>query len=195
FAATECGQRAGARQYVRGARGLGGEVTAPEISELAVSRLSSTEATVTWRTDEMAIRSLEYGTSEALGTLVEPDQMPSLAQEIRLTGLTPNTTYHYRASARNLAGLSADSDLLEFTTTATAQDIVPPAAPAFLWLLRQDANSVRMSWLNNAGAEAAGYRLYESTDRVNYTLKLDESTLTVGSSPFTFEAPPSDQIV
>lgn len=195
IAPTQSENIAGALQYLQWARGLGQDVTPPVISEPVVSRLSSTEATITWRTDEMAIRSLEFGTNDLLGTLVEPDQMPSLAQEVRLTGLSPNTTYHYRASARNLAGLTTDSDLLQFTTTATAQDIVPPSAPAILWLVRQDAASVRMAWLNNAGAEAAGYRLYESTDRVNYTLKLDESVLTVGSSPFTFEAPPSDELV
>lgn len=195
IAPTQSENIAGALQYLQWARGLGLDETPPVLSGINVSRLSNNEATISWSTDEMATRSVEYGTTEALGTTVQPDLMPSLGQEIRLTGLAPSTTYRFRVSARNLAGLAAESDLQEFTTTATAQDITPPSPPAILWLLRQDANSVRMAWLNNAGAQAAGYRLYESTDRVNYTLKLDETTLPVGSSPFTFDAPPSDQLV
>jgi len=73
------------------------------------------------------------------------------------------TTYSFRATAHNAAGDSAPSN----TATATAQD--PPAAPSNLAAAAVSGTQVNLTWTDNATNES-GFRLYQSTDGVNYTL-------------------------
>jgi phosphodiesterase/alkaline phosphatase D-like protein len=65
----------------------------------------------------------EYGTTTAYGTTVTADQSPVLgsvdtAVSKLITGLIPNTTYHYRVVATNGIGTTNGADMTFFNTTA-----------------------------------------------------------------------------
>jgi phosphodiesterase/alkaline phosphatase D-like protein len=65
----------------------------------------------------------EYGTTTAYGTTVTADQSPVLgstdtAVSKFITGLTPNTTYHYRVVGTNGIGTTNGADMTFFNTTA-----------------------------------------------------------------------------
>ena len=65
----------------------------------------------------------EYGLTAAYGTTVTADQSPvtggsNTAVSVVLSGLSPNTTYHYRVVGQNSEGITNGADMT-FTTSAT----------------------------------------------------------------------------
>jgi hypothetical protein len=97
----------------------------PIISNIAVINITENSATVTWQTNEPATSKIEYGltTSYELGTITSADLV--LSHSIPLSGLTPDTLYHFRVSSTDAAGNPATSDDQTFRTLA-APDITPP---------------------------------------------------------------------
>ena len=91
--------------------------TAPTISNVAASATGDGTATITWNTDEASDSRVDYGTSP--GSLDSHQSSPGLdtSHSIQLTGLAPNTTYHYRVVSTDAA-----------SNTATEPN--PPADPA-----------------------------------------------------------------
>lgn len=75
---------------------------------------------------------VKYGTTTSYGSVapggVIPGPTPEVPVGIQLTGLQPNTTYHYRVVATNVAGSSNGSDLTVTTTAAPPVAITEPAA-------------------------------------------------------------------
>ncbi len=76
----------------------------------------------------------EYGTTTAYGTNVPvPDAdagtNPVVQVSQMVTGLAPNTTYHYRVVAENSKGPGSSADAT-FTTAANPSAPPPPAPPA-----------------------------------------------------------------
>jgi uncharacterized repeat protein (TIGR01451 family) len=83
----------------------------PLISAVAASGLSTSTATITWTTDEPATSQVEYGTTIGYGSRSTLDSQLLAGHSVVLTGLVPNTTYHYRAlsqDASNNPGASGD---------------------------------------------------------------------------------------
>jgi len=90
------------------------DIVAPTISQIEVVE-SDTQATISWKTNESSISWMVYGTSADYG-LEEKTTSYILSHSLTLTGLSPETTYHYQIKARDNSGntrLSADQT---FTT-------------------------------------------------------------------------------
>jgi hypothetical protein len=115
-----------------------GTTTKPVISSVnaPTATIATTSATITWKTDVLSSSQVEYGTSASYGSLepgtpaTDPSYKdPTTSQykylgvvdhSVTLTGLTANTTYHYRVKSKNKAGTEAVSGDSQFTTTAAA---------------------------------------------------------------------------
>jgi hypothetical protein len=95
----------------------GADTTAPGITARTVVPAADGTATVTWTTDEASDSRVDYGTSAGSLTLNQADAARVTAHSVRLTGLTPGTTYHYRVRS---------ADAADNATTQPAA----PAAPA-----------------------------------------------------------------
>lgn len=77
------------------------------------------------------------------------------------TGLTPNTTYHYRVSAFDEAGNAATSTSRNVTIPAAQPDTTPPARPAGISASVLSDSEVRISWAPASAADGvAGYSVY-----------------------------------
>lgn len=87
--------------------------TPPVISGVGTSNLTDTSVTIRWTTDEKANTTVDYGPTIAYGSTVSNATL-TLNHAIGLTGLTPNTTYHYRVRSRNVSGLQATSGNFTF---------------------------------------------------------------------------------
>ncbi len=87
--------------------------TPPVISGVGTSNLTDTSVIIRWTTDENANGAVDYGPTIAYGNTVSNAAL-TLNHAIGLTGLTPNTTYHYRVRSRNVTGLQATSGNLTF---------------------------------------------------------------------------------
>ncbi|NUP90409.1 MAG: fibronectin type III domain-containing protein [Candidatus Sumerlaeia bacterium] len=179
----------GAITFLEWALSRGGDVTPPVISDVAVNRISNTQATISWRTDDESTRLVRYGLTPSYGAAASPDRLRDWTHSVVLTGLTPGTAYHFQVESENLAALVSASGDMTFTTSATAQDITPPAAPAILRLRRTSATTAQIVWQNLAGETLSGYRLYESPDGTTWSLLLDESSLPAGTAQTALTLP------
>ena len=75
---------------------------------------------ITWILSESATGQVEYGTTNAYGTLSSPENSFTYSTHIQtLSGLTPSTTYHYRVKSTNQAGTQVVSGDKTFTTTGS----------------------------------------------------------------------------
>src|SRR6185295_3323971 len=85
--------------------------TAPQITAVTVTNITTTGATITWSTNEAADSLVEFGTTTAYGSSTSLDSMMVTSHAVSLAGLTENTTYHYRVKSKDAAGnLATGSD-------------------------------------------------------------------------------------
>ena len=89
--------------------------TPPLFSFVGTSNLTDTSVIIKWLTDENATSAVDYGTTTAYGSTISNATL-KLNHALSLTGLTPNTTYHYRVRSRNSTGLQNTSSDLTFTS-------------------------------------------------------------------------------
>ncbi|HUI49197.1 MAG TPA: lysyl oxidase family protein, partial [Acidimicrobiia bacterium] len=95
--------------------------TAPVISGVAVANVTSSGATVTWTTDQVATSQVLFGTTASYGSATTLDPVGVLTHTKAITGLNPSTTYHFAATSVNGAGPATSGD---FTfTTASASGV------------------------------------------------------------------------
>jgi uncharacterized repeat protein (TIGR01451 family) len=108
--------------------GSGGAATAT-FSSIEIRAIRDTSAIILWHTEILSgeipmplTGQVEYGLDTNYGNLTEIKDL-SYFHSIRLTGLTPGTTYHFRLRAKDSEGNETISDDYTFTTTSEA--IVP----------------------------------------------------------------------
>ncbi len=89
------------------------------ISGVAVSDITDTGATITWTTDKPSTSQVEYGKSSSFGSLTTLDNTNNTDHSVDITGLTPGTSYSFRAKS-SIAGFNAVSSTSTFKTTGTA---------------------------------------------------------------------------
>ena len=103
----------------------GPDSTAPIISNIQAINITQTSADITWDTNELADSKVDYGltTSYELGTIDSAALTSS--HLLSLTGLTPNTLYHFRVRSADAAANEAVSGDNTFTTLTTIDTTVP----------------------------------------------------------------------
>ena len=89
---------------------------APEPSKVEATAKDDS-ATITWKTNESAAGKIEYGESTAYGSVATSGDS-KITHSVQLTGLKPETTYHYRIKVTDLDGNLFTSSDLTFKTKA-----------------------------------------------------------------------------
>jgi hypothetical protein len=102
-----------------GTGGGGGDTTPPAISSVNASSITSSEAAVSWTTNEASDSQVEYGTSAAYGSATMLNASMTTSHNGTLSGLSASTLYHYRVRSRDAAGNLAVSGDFTFTTAAS----------------------------------------------------------------------------
>jgi hypothetical protein len=95
--------------------------TTPPVITNVDSDPSDTTATITWTTDESSDSEVQYGLTTSYGNSESSTSMVT-AHSIELTGLTPETTYHYKVISTDASDNTAESGDYTFTTLAESQD-------------------------------------------------------------------------
>ncbi len=101
------------------------DITPPTLTSIATSSLSTTGATITWTTDEVATSTILYGLTTAYGT-ASSSAVATTSHSITLSGLTLNTLYHFQVNSYDSVGNLATSSDVTFTTDA---EPTPTPAP------------------------------------------------------------------
>jgi lysophospholipase L1-like esterase len=96
------------------------EAVPPIISGVSASGTTISSAVITWTTGESATSQVEYGTTSGYGSSSPLDTSLVTTHNINLTGLTDNTTYHYRVRSKDAAGKEASSNDNTFSTVPSA---------------------------------------------------------------------------
>ena len=93
------------------------DTSPPVISNIIVSGIAYSSATVSWVTDELSSSQIEYGTTAAYGASTSIDAAAVTNHAQNLTGLSAGTLYHYRIKSTDAAGNPAASGDNTFSTT------------------------------------------------------------------------------
>ena len=167
-------------------------------TDLAATVDGPTQISLLWRapadTGSSAIAAYQIeesgdgSTWNVITTVVAPDTTYTQ------TGLTPNTTYHYRVSAVNSTGVGDPSDAASATTESTGV----PGAPTGLTATADGQSAIDLSWTEPAdtGTSAiTGYRIDRLSDDFLTWVVLVANTGTMattyedtGLDPGTFRA-------
>ena len=140
------------------------DTTSPSISDISTSNITETSADISWRTNELSTSQVEYWSSPSI--LSPLNETMVIAHLVRLTGLTPGTTYHYKTMSEDSAGNLAVSDEDTFTTSGEAPAAVFSASD--LSISPSEVNigeTVTISVLVANSGNAAGD--YEVTLKIN----------------------------
>lgn len=154
------------------------DTSPPVISDVTVVSLGVTDASIMWTTDELATSKVRYGTTAALGSETALNPEASLAHTAHLTGLSPETVYHYCVDAVDTSGNAAESCGHTFTTAAEPMpmDSEPPVVTN-ISVSALTAQSATLSWMTDE--PATGY--------VEYGMTPDYGSLTPLAEDFATE--------
>ena len=128
------------------------DTTPPVISGVGTASLAATSVNVQWTTNEASDSQVEYGPTTAYGTSSTLNPSPVTTHVVPLSGLTPNTPYHYRVKSRDVATNLATSGDFTFTTPVAA-DTTPPGISAET-SSSVTATSVIITWTTNEPADS-----------------------------------------
>ncbi len=95
------------------------DIKPPVISSITSSSIKNTAATIGWTTDEASDTQVEYGTSTSYGSASALNASLTQSHIQSLSGLTANTTYHFRVKSKDSSGNLATSADNTFKTTNT----------------------------------------------------------------------------
>lgn len=89
---------------------------APAITEITTNIVSEEEIEVNWSTDENSYSYIEYGETSYYGYVTDQNKIITTQHSVRITDLTPGTTYYYRIISKDAEGNTSCSEELTFTT-------------------------------------------------------------------------------
>lgn len=95
-------------------------VPIPVVKSVTVTQAGSTSVIVQWETDIESDGCVEYGPNELYGSMTFVTSDLSIVHQAQITGLTPNTTYHFRvvATRHNIEASKFLSEDYTFCTTS-----------------------------------------------------------------------------
>jgi chitodextrinase len=92
----------------------------PVISGTTVNSITTTSAAISWTTDVPSTTQVEYGVTNAYGSLTTLNATLVTNHSQSLTGLTAGTVYHYRVHSANSSGVQTVSSDAVFSTSSTS---------------------------------------------------------------------------
>jgi phosphodiesterase/alkaline phosphatase D-like protein len=141
-----------------------GDTTAPAaITDLALGAVTTNSVVLTWTapgddgtTGTAAQYDIRYSTSAIMeGNFASAPRFtgapnptaPGTQQQVTVTGLSPNTPYHFSMKTRDEASNgSALSNVVQATTAPLSTDTTPPAAITELEHGTESSNSIVLTW-------------------------------------------------
>lgn len=83
---------------------LGGANPPPSMTNVAAGNITNNAATITWTTDQASDSQVQYSLDTSYSSSTPVDPALVFSHSVNVTGLSPNTTYNYRAVSANAQG-------------------------------------------------------------------------------------------
>ncbi|MEO0248551.1 MAG: M14 family zinc carboxypeptidase, partial [candidate division WOR-3 bacterium] len=123
----------------------GEDTTPPQISNILVSSVTPTSALITWVTDEPSSTIVEYGLSPSYGSMASGSS-PATSHSVALSGLLPDTVYHFRVLSEDTVGNQGMSQ--DYTFRTLPADVLPPRI-SDVHTRYITATAARITWRTN----------------------------------------------
>ena len=152
------------------------DTTPPVITNLVASQIQITSAHLTWSTNEPATGVIDYALTPLANTTTtqtKTDNTLMSAHTIILTGLTPSTTYFYRAKSADANANIATTTQNSFTTLAL--DIMPPIISSIV--ATPKATTTVITWSTNEPTTSKIIYATQSLASATTTLSVSDSSL------------------
>ncbi|MGR9087268.1 MAG: LamG-like jellyroll fold domain-containing protein, partial [Gammaproteobacteria bacterium] len=127
------------------------DTTPPMISNVQAA-ITNTTVTITWTTDEASDSVVNYGTTTDYGN-TGSDAALDTSHSVNLTGLSPNTLYHFEVSSTDTSSNMASSGDMTFTTGSLPTDTTPPMISEVRVSSITD-NSATVTWTTDEAADS-----------------------------------------
>jgi hypothetical protein len=121
-----------------------GDGIAPSMTDITVSSITNTSASVTWTTNEKANSTVLFGLTKTLGTKVQGTTY-LMAHVVPISGLTNGTLYYYNISSCDQYGACNSTGVFNFTSAQALDSTFPNVS-----MISQ--NSVREDVMTNFNA-------------------------------------------
>jgi hypothetical protein len=159
-----------------------GTVTAgpPVISNVLVSSVTNTSATITWTTDQASSSLANFGTTTGYGSASPLNPTSVTSHSVTLTGLTPGATYNFDVVSVNLGGTSSTSANSTFVTTS--QTSSPPVI-SNVATTNVTSTSVTVTWTTDQPSSSK--ISYGTTTGYGSSTTLDTNLVTAHSETIT----------
>lgn len=99
------------------------DTTAPAVSNVTVTAVTASTATITWTTDEASTSKVDYGLTSSYGSSTSLDSTLVTSHSVSLTGLSGYTPYSFRVRSKDASGNETVSSGSSFTTSNTAPSV------------------------------------------------------------------------
>lgn len=102
----------------------GGDPTSPIISDVQVINITPYSATVTWKTNEPANSTVNYGETESyeIGTVFDSSYVTD--HSLDLVNLTPDTLYYFEVTSSDSSGNTASKGGFSFRTLPVVEELM-----------------------------------------------------------------------
>ena len=94
------------------------DTVVPVISRVELEAVDQSLAIITWRTNERTTSQVKWGTDTTYGNLTTICSDLKMSHSVAISGLTPETLYHFRVKSTDKAGNRTISASQTFTTLA-----------------------------------------------------------------------------
>ena len=161
------------------------DLTAPTISSVLLSSVTTTMATVTWTTDESSSSFVDYGTTSSYGSTITNASFVT-THSISISGLLPNTTYNYSVRSADSSGNSFSSLNRTFTTLPLSDTQAPNPVTNFS-ATTLDKSSIKLTWTAQSDLPSGNATSYD----IRYSTGTLDETTWASATQATWEPVPS----
>ncbi len=164
------------------------DITAPVISGIVATGVSSTSETVNWTTNEGATSKIFISTTSPVltsGTPAWTDGATTTAHGVQLVGLIPNTTYYFIVSNTDIANNTRVSAQGSFVTmSGSVVDITAPTISSVA-VGSLSTSSATIGWNTSESATAKLFLSTSSPVGTTTSVWADTGLATVHNAPAT----------
>jgi hypothetical protein len=147
----------------------GNSAVQPSIGNIQANGITSSSAIIMWSTVKPASGLVQWGKTTDYEFNSQADGNPAVQQSVSLTGLMPDTTYHFRVTITGQNGVKETSQDQTFSTLEQLN--TRPLVISLIGMLKITGNTATVAWTTDAPAtgqvEYGKTSLYGASTTIN----------------------------